>query len=150
MACFETILFLRSSTLVTGVHEVLPKVGRMEERLGGDAADVQASAAELRIFFDNRGLQAVLAGANCGRISAWTAADDDQIVVLSSGGRRTGPVPERAIADRMHGLEIRIGLASELRQRRWIGWRLGKGQLKATADGCRAPGDRHAIEKNLP
>jgi len=42
-------------------------------------------------------------------------ANDDQIIVLSSGGRRPGPLSERAIADRMHGLEIRIGLASELR-----------------------------------
>jgi hypothetical protein len=40
--------------------------GVKEERLGGDAANVEAGAAELVFFFDQAGLQSKLAGAESG------------------------------------------------------------------------------------
>ena len=59
---------------------MLPNVGGMQERLGGDAADVQAGAAELGVLLDKRGLQAVLSGANGRRVTAGAAPDDDHII----------------------------------------------------------------------
>ena len=53
---------------------------RVQQRLGRNAADVQAGAAELGVFLDDRGLQAVLAGANGRGVAAGTAPDDDQVV----------------------------------------------------------------------
>ncbi len=63
-----------------GIHEVLPQVGRVEQRLGRDAADVQAGAAKLRIFFNNRGLQAVLAGANRRGVATRATPNHNQVV----------------------------------------------------------------------
>ena len=59
---------------------MLPNVGRMQESLGGNAADVQAAAAQFRVFFDDGGLQAVLSRANGRRVSTGTAPDDDHVV----------------------------------------------------------------------
>jgi len=70
--------------------------------------------------------------------------------VLSGGGWGPGPLPERAVADRMHGLEIGVGLASEPRQRWRRRERLGKGRFDAIAEGCRACGERDAIEEITP
>src|SRR3546814_18449664 len=53
-------------------------VGRAQQRLGGDAAPVQADAAELG-FFHQRGLHAQLRGADGGHVAARPAADDQQI-----------------------------------------------------------------------
>ncbi len=63
-----------------GMKETLPHVGRVEERLGGDAADLQAGAAQSGIFFNDRGFQAVLARANGRRIPTGTAPDDNHVV----------------------------------------------------------------------
>ena len=59
-----------------------PDVGVLEERFGGDAAAVQARAAEERIFLDDGHLHAELPGADAGDIAARTAADDDDVVLL--------------------------------------------------------------------
>ncbi len=66
--------------LFGGVHEVLPQVGGVEQRLGGDAADVQASSAQLGIFFNNRGLQAVLAGADRRGVATRTTPNHNQVI----------------------------------------------------------------------
>jgi len=50
----------------------------------------------------------------------------------------------------MHGLEIGVGLASEPRQRWRRRERLGKGRFDAIAEGCRACGERDAIEEITP
>ena len=71
---------LAVNALFDGVLETLPNVGRVEERLGGDAADVQAGAAQLRVFFNNGCFQAVLARANGRRISTGTAPEDDHVI----------------------------------------------------------------------
>ncbi len=63
-----------------GVHEVLPHVGRMEQRLGRDAAHLQAGAAQLGIFFNDRGLQSVLTGANRRGVAAWATPNHNQVI----------------------------------------------------------------------
>ncbi len=63
-----------------GFFQVVPEFGVEQQRFGRDAADVQAGAAEESVFFDERGLQAVLAGANRGRVSGRSAADDGYVV----------------------------------------------------------------------
>jgi hypothetical protein len=66
-----------------GVFQVIPEFGVEEQRLGGNAADVQAGAAEESVFFDERGFQAVLAGADGGGVSGGAAADDGDVIIVS-------------------------------------------------------------------
>ena len=47
-----------------GVLEMLPNVGRVQEGFGGNAAHMQAAAAQFRVFFDDGDLQAVLSRTN--------------------------------------------------------------------------------------
>ena len=65
--------------VAAGVLEVVPDLGREEHRLGGDAAPVQAGAAELVGLFDEGDLQAVLRGADGAGVAGGAAANDDQI-----------------------------------------------------------------------
>ena len=60
--------------------QVVPELGIEQQSFGRDAADMQASAAEDVVFFDERGLQALLAGANGGRVSGGAAADDGDVI----------------------------------------------------------------------
>ncbi len=71
---------LAVDALFLGMYEVLPHVGRMQQRFRRDAAHVQAGAAQLGIFFDNGGLEAVLAGADRGGVAARTTPYHNQIV----------------------------------------------------------------------
>ena len=50
-----------------------------EQRFAGDAADVQAGAAEFLVFFDNRGLEPELTRANGADISARPGTNDYDI-----------------------------------------------------------------------
>ncbi len=59
---------------------VVEDLGVEQQRLGRNAADVQAGAAQVRVFFDKRGLQAELAGANGRGVSGRSAADDGYVV----------------------------------------------------------------------
>ena len=72
-----------------GIFQVIPKFGVEQKRLGRDAADVQAGAAEESVFFDERGFQAVLAGADGGGVSGGAAADNGDVV--GSFGQRSRP-----------------------------------------------------------
>ena len=72
-----------------GAFEVIVNVGVVQENFGGDAAYVQASAAEERIFFDDGDFQAPLRGANAGDVSAGSAADYYDIVFS-----QTSPPPK--------------------------------------------------------
>ena len=67
-------------SLLFRMREVLPHIGGVQERLGGDAADVEAGAPELVVFFDNGRFEAVLPGADRGGVAAGTASDHDEIV----------------------------------------------------------------------
>ena len=63
-----------------GALEIVVNVRVVQENFGGNAADVQASAAEKGIFFDDGGFQAPLRGADGGDVAARSAADDHEIV----------------------------------------------------------------------
>ena len=52
----------------------------MQQRLGGDAAHVQAHAAERRIALDDRGPEPEVGGAEGRRVAAGTGAEHDQVV----------------------------------------------------------------------
>ena len=58
----------------------------MQQRLGGDAADVEAGAAMGGALLDDGDLHAKLRGANGAHIAARAGADDDQIVGGTHGG----------------------------------------------------------------
>src|SRR5262249_9064101 len=54
-------------------------LARVEERLRGDAADVEAGAAERAILLDARHLHAELGGADGGRVAAGARPDHDEV-----------------------------------------------------------------------
>jgi hypothetical protein len=66
---------------VGGVAGVVGELGRFEQGFGGDAAAEQAGAAEAAVFFDDRGLESELPGADGGDVAAGSAADDDHVVL---------------------------------------------------------------------
>src|SRR5207248_4300532 len=53
--------------------DLVEEFARIQERLGGDAADVQAGAAECRAALDAGGLEAQLCGTDRGDIAARSA-----------------------------------------------------------------------------
>ena len=63
-----------------GLFQMVPEFGIKQQSLGRDAADVQARAAQESVFFDERGFQAVLAGADRGGVSGRATANDGYVV----------------------------------------------------------------------
>src|SRR5262245_40900286 len=61
----------------------LERVRVLEQRLGGDAAPVQARAAEDRRALDHGGLQSELRGPDRGHVAAGTGPDDDDVVLFA-------------------------------------------------------------------
>src|SRR3546814_18819997 len=62
---------------------------RVQQRLGGNAADVEADAAELRVALDQDGVQTQVRGAERGGVAAGAGAEDDDgafDVGLADGG----------------------------------------------------------------
>src|ERR1039458_4423728 len=55
---------LADDSLLVRMHETLPHVCRLEQRLGRNASYQQAGAAESGLLLDESGFQAVLAGAD--------------------------------------------------------------------------------------
>ena len=71
-------------------------LGRGEERLARDAADVEAGAAERLVLLHDGGLEAELRGANGGDVTAGTAANDDELIIkIGHGGSLAEPAPTR-------------------------------------------------------
>ena len=70
--------FLGGEAVLTEMPEQMRDFRRAQQRLGRDAAPVEADAAE-QIALDHRGLHAQLRGANGGDIAARPAADDDHV-----------------------------------------------------------------------
>ena len=64
--------------VILGVLHVVVDLRRAQQRLGRDAAPVEADAAEI-IALDDRGLEAELRGADGGDIAAGAGADDDDV-----------------------------------------------------------------------
>ena len=71
---------LADDAFLVRVHETLPHVGGLEQRLGGDAAHQQAGAAESGLLLDERGFQSVLAGADGCGVAAGTTSDHNKVV----------------------------------------------------------------------
>ena len=70
--------FFGGQPVILGVLHVVVDLGRAQQRLGRDAAPVQADAAEIG-FFDDRGLETELRGADRGDVAAGAGADDDDV-----------------------------------------------------------------------
>ena len=62
------------------VPGLVEQLGGMQQRLGRNAADIEAGAAEGRALLDHGDLQAELRRADGADIAAGAAADDDEIV----------------------------------------------------------------------
>src|ERR1019366_9549553 len=62
------------------VDEALPDIGGVEQGFGGNAPHQEAGAAQPSLFFDERRLETVLAGANGRGVAARAAPDNNQIV----------------------------------------------------------------------
>ena len=69
---------LDGHAVFVGMERVLIELGGVEQRLGGNAAFVQAHAAQ-RVFLKQDDLEARMARALGGQIAGRAAADDDQI-----------------------------------------------------------------------
>jgi hypothetical protein len=59
----------------------LQLVARFQQRLGRDAADPEAGAAELRLALDDGGIQPALGGADRRHVAPRSPADHDQVMV---------------------------------------------------------------------
>ena len=67
------------------VDRLLIMLGALQQRLGGDAANIEAGAAQRRAFFDAGHLHPQLRGANGANITARTGADDNDVETLRHG-----------------------------------------------------------------
>jgi hypothetical protein len=76
--------------------EIVKPIRTVEQRLGGNAADVQARAAQ-KFPLDAGDLHSKLRGADRGGVSAGSGADDDQIEISLCHvcGILGGPIPRR-------------------------------------------------------
>src|SRR5262249_43762725 len=61
----------------------LVEFGGMQQRFGGDAADIEAGAAELVALLDQGGLEAELGAARGAVVAARPRADDDDVVAIA-------------------------------------------------------------------
>ncbi len=77
---------------VVGLADLVEHRRRLQQRLGRDAAALQARAAELGVLLDHRHLEPELTGADAGDVAAGAAADDDHVVI----GHR--PLPNQSAA----------------------------------------------------
>src|SRR6266853_1147988 len=75
LACSQAV-----NAVLFGVLEMVIDFSIEEQGFGGDAANVQACAAELVVFFDEAGFQSKLARAECGGVSAGSGADDGDVI----------------------------------------------------------------------
>src|SRR5262252_4190658 len=69
LACTQTV-----NTVFLGSLEMVVDFSVEQQCLGWNTADMQASAAQLVFFFNQGCFQTELAGAECGGVSAGTAA----------------------------------------------------------------------------
>ena len=85
----ETDIVGAQAELARVLHQVVD-LGGAEQRLGGNAAPVEADAAET-VTLDDRGLHTELGRANGGHIAAGSAADDDEIEFRIAHVREANP-----------------------------------------------------------
>ena len=70
------------------IRGLVDDLGRMQQRLGGDAADIEADAAEHRPAFDQHHPGAEIGGAEGGGIAAGTGAEHQNLGMQVAGRRR--------------------------------------------------------------
>ena len=70
------------------IRGLVDHLGGMQQRLGGDAADIEADAAEHRPAFDQHHLGAEIGGAEGGGVAAGTGAEHQHFGVEVALGRR--------------------------------------------------------------
>ena len=63
-----------------GMRGEIPHIRGMQQRLGGNASHMKASAAQFCIFLDNGRFQAVLSGADGSRVAAGAASNHYKVV----------------------------------------------------------------------
>ena len=63
------------------VERRLVHLRKVQQGLGRDTADVQASASQVRVLFDHSNLEAILCSANSRYVATGPAADDQDIVI---------------------------------------------------------------------
>src|SRR5690606_12177988 len=73
---------VKAEAVLVAVVQFLQHLGVVNERLGGDAAPVQADAAEALAFHDRR-LQPKLRRANGSHVAAGSAAYNHYIILIS-------------------------------------------------------------------
>src|SRR4029077_8925980 len=95
------------------VSRLLEQMRGLQQRLGGDAADIEAGAAERGAIFDHRHLHAELRGADCRHIAARTGADYDEIKGLthfpSPRAKPRGLLLLRHMKRSLHSASLRSG-----------------------------------------
>jgi hypothetical protein len=68
------------------MFQIVKALRAVEQRLGGDAADVETGAAE-EFAFDAGDAHPKLSGADGGGVSAGSSADDDKIEIGGFNGQ---------------------------------------------------------------
>ena len=105
---------------VLGVADPVGEGGRLEQRLGRDAAAMEARAADL-VLVDERDLQAELGGPEGGGVAAGARTEHDEIEVIGRadghwsgclGSRRPGPADERRPAAGRWVIDAMVRVAS--------------------------------------
>ena len=74
---------------VAGMLQLGVGFSRLEQRLGGNTAPIQAGAAEVRCFFDEGGFEPELRGADGGNFAPGAGTDDDQVEANCSGHKNS-------------------------------------------------------------
>ena len=69
---------------------VVDHLGRMQQRLGRNAADVQAHAAQRRPAIHQCHLESKIGGTECGRVAPGTRTQHQQLHLAVGGGVRLG------------------------------------------------------------
>src|SRR5664280_3572027 len=126
----EAGLTLEQEPELPGLLEAGKKLGRLEERLGRNAAEVQESAADLALV-DEGDVHAQLGGPEGGRVAARAGAKYDQVKV---GAGACG-----------HGM-------AASRYECWVGWTclVGRTGRPGIVSGAAGRGNRpHSVERRV-
>ena len=95
--------FAGRQPVILGVLQVVENLGRAQQRLGRDAAPVEADAAEI-VALDDGGLEAKLRGADGADIAARPRADDDDVEIGLSHSILAKPRAFPAPSPPCHGI----------------------------------------------
>ena len=144
------------SRSTSGSPKVMPGAGgllgvgeharEVQQRLGGDAADVEADAAEALVALDEHGLQAEVGGAEGGGVAAGARADDDDIDAIavarvSADGRFVSFAGSSAFASSFGGSSSFAGCPSDSSVRIGVPWETLSPTLTSSSPTVPASGE---------